>query len=157
MAKNTIFAGDIAKSCLPVQQEAKQATGAAIKPGMLVVRSAGEFIKHDVAGQGGDFFIAKENSLAQEGVTVAYTDGATVFAYQPEPQKLFNMSIAATQNITAVGTPLTSDGAGNLRIALTTGAEEVLFYADEVVNVTTAGTLVRCRVATAGRSGIGAS
>ena len=147
MAKNTIFAGDAYKR--PCQQEAKTAQ-ADILPGMLVVRSAGLFVKHNVAGQGGDYFIAKENSLAQAAVTDLYAAGDTVYAYQPKDGDYFNVAIAATQNITAVGTPITSNGAGYGRIALTTGAEEVLFYADEVVNVTAAGTLVRCRVATAG-------
>lgn len=148
MAKNTIFAGDACKR--PRQQEAITSQ-ADILPGMLVVRSSGEFIKHATAGQGGDYFIAKENSLAQESVTDLYASGDTVFAYQPsEAGTLFNIAIAASQNITAVGTPITSNGAGYGRIALTTGAEEVLFYADEVVNVTSAGTLVRCRVAAAG-------
>lgn len=153
MAKNTIFAGDVGNSYRPRQQEAKT-TQADILPGMLVVRSSGSFVKHATAGQGGDFFIAKENSAAQEGVDVTYANGDTVFAYQPDPNQLFNIAIAASQNITAVGTPITSNGAGYGRIALTTGAEEVLFYTEEIVNVSTAGTLVRCRVAVAGFSGL---
>ena len=153
MAKNTIFAGDVGNTFRPRQQEAKT-TQADVLPGMLVVRSSGSFIKHNVAGQGGVFFIAKENSMAQQSVTDLYANGDTVFAYQPDPNQLFNIAIAATQNITAIGTPITSNGAGYGRIALTTGAEEVLFYADEIVNVSTAGTLVRCRVAVAGFSGL---
>ena len=147
MAKNTIFAGNACKR--PRQQESIT-TQADILPGMLVTRSGANFIKHNVSGQGADFFVAKENSLAQANVTDLYAANDTVFAYIPEPGDYFNVAIAATQNITAVGTPITSNGAGYGRIALVTGAEEVLFYADEIVNVTAAGTLVRCRVATAG-------
>ena len=152
--KNTILAqGGLPQE--PRQREARTSQ-ADILPGMIVALSSGQFIKHNVAGQGGDFTIAKENSLGQDKVSTIYTLGDTVFTYEPQPNVLFNVRVAASQNISAVGTPLTSNGAGLLKIAATNGTEEVLFYADEVVNVGAggAGTLVRARVAARGFAGV---
>lgn len=152
--KNTILAqGGLPQE--PRQREARTSQ-ADVSPGMLVVLSSGQFIKHATIGQGGDFAIAKENSLAQDKVSTVYANGDTVFAYDPQPNVLFNVRVAASQNITAVGTPLTSNGAGLLKICATNGTEEVLFYADEVINVGAggAGTLVRVRVAARGFAGV---
>ena len=143
MAKNVIYAGPAGKCAQKVEALAGEA---GLLPGMLLVKSSGEFIKHATAGQGGTVFCANVDFCKQTGVSDAYTDGDTVQAFNPVTGEYYNMLVATSQNITAVDTPLTSNGAGLLRIALTTGAEEVLFYADEIVN-TAATTSVRVRVA----------
>jgi len=55
--------------------------------------------------------------------------------------------VAATQNILSKGTGLTSNGDGTFKIAVTPAtigvtSEQVLVFAEEIVNVTVAGTLV---------------
>ena len=54
-----------------------------------------------------------------------------------------NMLIAASQNLTKIGVPLTSNGDGYLKIA-NPATEVVVAYSDEIVNVTSAA-LARVR------------
>ena len=156
MPKNTIFAGCTSNNHPQVAEAFAGEAG--IQAGMLLIKnSSGEFIKHNVAGQGGMSYIANLDGLAQSGVDHVYTDTETVFAFEPAPHQFFNVLVAAGQNITAKDVGLTSNGDGYFKIALTTGAEEIVAYADEVADFTSAAGLLRVKIGNSSRSGIGAS
>lgn len=144
---NVVFSGaaDIVK---PVQDEAVVASGETILPGMLLLKSSGEFIAHDEDGQGGPYRIADVNFIKQEGVTDAYDVGDTCYAFYPRPGEYYNCVLAASQTITK-DEALTSNGAGALKSAAVDGTEEVLAYADEDLTTTGATGRLRVRIATA--------
>ena len=63
-----------------------------------------------------------------------------------------NVLVADGNNILASGVPLSLNGAGLLKIAVTPAtvgvtSEQVLCYSDEIINVSGADALVRVRVA----------
>lgn len=149
--KNLIFSAD-ASVVRPVVEEAKVASGETILPGHIVLKSSGEYINHDSAGNGGKLYVADLNYLEQKNVDEALTVGDTVQAFSPRPGEEYNVMVAASQDITAVDTGLTSNGDGTLKIATVTGAtpDVVLFYADEVINTGGSTALVRCKVANYG-------
>ena len=66
-------------------------------------------------------------------------------AIAPRSGESMNVLCANAQVLVKGVTPLTRDGAGALRVALTDGTEEVLCYADETVT-TTAEQLVAVQV-----------
>lgn len=149
MAKNTIFAGGVDTN-RPIVDEA--VCGAIILPGKAMLKSSGSFTLSTVNGEGGAMYIAAENSMKQGTVDDTYASGETVKAFYPRPGEMYNVRVATGNNITAKDTPLTVNAAGRFRIALTDGTEEVLAYADEVVNVAADDVLVRVRWANAGRA-----
>lgn len=150
-AKNVIYVAAAGDTC-PEQEQAKIAAAQTVVPGaMLLLNASGEFIDHNAAGEARDFFVANLNAEAQEGATTAWTVGDTCTAFIPSPKQYFNMVVAASQNITAKGTALTSNGDGTLKIATITGAtpDVTVAVADEVVNTGGATALVRVRIPTA--------
>lgn len=149
MAKNLVFVGD-ARDNYPVVAEALAAQ-ADIKAGLLLTKdSAGKFIKHNVAGESGMAYIANLDAVGQANMTDTYASGDVVFAFEPKAGQLFNVVVAAGNNITAKDTPLTSNGDGTLKIAATNGTEEVIAYADEVADFTAAAGLCRVKIGNAG-------
>lgn len=148
MAKNLVFVAR-AKDTLPPQTEAL-AGAAGILPGMLLIKSSGALIPHNVDGQSGMAYIANLNATVQDQIDDVYTNGETVNAFEPRPHDYFHMRIASGVNITAKDTPLTSNGDGYLRIALTDGTEEVVAYADEVADFSSAAGLLRVKIGNAG-------
>jgi hypothetical protein len=149
---NVIYAGPIGSE--PQYAEAK-AGAEGILPGSLLIKSAGDFVVHDAEGQGGPFYIANKDTLSQTGVDAEYTEGDTVFAFDPAPTELFYVRVAEGENVTALDTALTSDGAGALKIAADDGSEEVVAYAQEIENFTSAGGLLRVKIATSGYNALG--
>tara|TARA_R110000751_G_scaffold91926_3_gene180104 strand:+ start:3160 stop:3618 length:459 start_codon:yes stop_codon:yes gene_type:complete len=77
-------------------------------------------------------------------VDTAYTIGDTAISAFVRSGEFVNGLVAVGNNITVLGAPLTSNGAGRLRLAATDGTEFILFHADEIINVTGADALVRC-------------
>jgi hypothetical protein len=142
MPKNTVFAGSVEHQ--PTIVEARAAAGN-IRPGQLVTRTAGQFALTANA-QPGALYIADLNSMRQGGIDELYASGDTVKAFYPKAGELFHVR-SAVANYTAVDTPLTCNAAGQVRIALTNGTEEIVAYVDEVINVTVADSLVRVRMA----------
>lgn len=134
MATNVIFRGD-ATIKRPVQDEAIAA--AELTPGSLVFKNAGQFAVHatDGGGAGVQLYVTDLNTLQQGSTTDTWAAGDTAVAFEPRPGERYNMLVADTQNITALDTALTSNGDGTLRIAVV-GTDDVICYADEVVNVT---------------------
>lgn len=153
MAKNTVFAGDIRQRHTSVTEAL--ATPATIKPGHILAKSAGNFILHNVADQGGSLYIADLNTNKQGGMEDTYAAGDTVRAFYPTAGELYHVRVAASQNITAVETPLTSNGDGTLKIASgAAGTQEVFAYADEIINTGASVALVRVRMANYMRSAV---
>lgn len=141
MAKNIIFTDAHA----PCAQELA-ATEAGILPGSLVKTVANGYAKSDVAATvfGNKFLVADYAFLSAGDVSDDYAVGDNVVARELTQDKGANVLVAGSQNITVLNTPLSSNGDGTLKIAATDGTEQILAYADEVINVTTAQ-LVRVR------------
>ena len=143
MAKNKVFVGS-AENNTPIVEEALAA--ATITPANLIVRNAaGAFILHDVNGT-----MAAEKQAYFAGLKVldgmndAYASGETVFAHRPQSGETYHARVATGQALVK-DTPLTSNGAGLLKVA-TLGTDFVVCYSDEVI--TTSGTtFVRVKIA----------
>ena len=92
--------------------------------------------------------VASEISESEGGtISTAYTIGDTAEAIAVRSGEFVNVVVAASQNITSKGVALSSNGLGRLKIALTDGTEQVLFYSDEIVNTGGAVALVTVRKA----------
>lgn len=139
---NTVFAGPV-EAVKPLMREAKIATGQTLVAGMLVELTNGQWTAHDAAGVGGDICIIDMDTIGQQAVGDALTVGQSHAAFIPQVGYSYNLVLAASQTV-AKGASLTSNGAGAVRLTVTTGAEEPLFVADEAV--TTAGATGRIRV-----------
>lgn len=135
---NKTFLGSVENN----QPEQVELPGAAagILPGNLLLRTADEFEIHDGAGAAGFVYVAKEAPHAD--IETAYLADETVFAYKPASGEYYQMLVATTQAL-VVDTPLTSNGAGLLRIAVI-ATEPVVCYSDETIT-TTATTPVRVK------------
>lgn len=92
--------------------------------------------------------VASEISESEGGtISTAYTIGDTAEAIAVRSGEFVNVVVAASQNITSKGVALSSNGLGRLKIALTDGTEQVLFYSDEIVNTGASAALVTVRKA----------
>lgn len=122
------------------------ALDAGILPGSLVDFGATGINQNADAATvfGQQMLVADYDFLAAGDVDTAWTQNETMVARHLKSDRRANVLVATGQNITAVGTPLSSNGDGALKIALTDGTEKILAYSDEIVN-TTAATLVRVR------------
>lgn len=95
---------------------------------------------------GNQFLIADDQDQTKGGgEDKAVTVGDNVKAINVLPGDLVKLRIAATQNITGKGVALSSNGDGTFKIAATDGTDHVFAVSEEIVNVTTAGTLVLAR------------
>lgn len=126
---NKTFLGSVENN----QPEQVELPGAAagILPGNILLRASDEFKKHDGAGLGGFVYIAKE--APNNDVDTAYAADETVFAYRPKSGDYYRALVATGQAL-VVDSPLTSSGAGLL--ALATGTDVVICYADEAITTT---------------------
>ena len=133
-------------------------------PGLVVdAFTAGELLVNTAAGYatasaaatvfGAEFLIAQEISEGEGGlITTAYTVGDTVEPIVVRSGEFVNVAVAAGQNITKKGTPLSSNADGTLKIAVTPAtvgatSEQVLAYSDEIINTGGAVALVTVRKA----------
>ncbi len=140
---NKIFRGPVEKD-RPYTQEA--IANVALPPGSIVTRNAaGAFILHATAAERGAFYVVSEDYLGQNDPDTDVLSGDTAVAYYPYPSYRFAALVATGNNVPLDG-PLTSNGAGILRIAVAT--EEALFYAEEAFNNTSGSNqLIRVRPA----------
>ena len=124
------------------------ALDAGILPGSLVDFSATGINQNgDAATVFGQQMLIADYDFTASGdgdVDTAWTQNESMVARQLPTDCCANVLVATGQNITSVGTPLSSNGDGTLKIALTDGTEKTLAYSDEIIN-TTAATLVRVR------------
>ena len=133
-------------------------------PGLVVdAFTAGELLVNTAAGYatasaaatvfGQECLIAQEISEGEGGtISTAYTVGDTVEPLIVRSGEFANVSVAAGNNITYKGTPLSSNANGTFKIAVTPGtvgatSEQVMFYADEIINTGAAVALVQVRKA----------
>ncbi len=109
----------------------------AIIPGSLVERtSTGLATSDNVATVfNSEVLVAIEEGSHRGGtVTTPYTVGDVAMAAKLRSGEFVLVRVAAAQNITVTGTPLSSNGDGTAKIALTDGTEQILLYAEEVIN-----------------------
>lgn len=119
-----------------VQEEFKVASGATIKPGMIVRRtSATECNVHNVSGGAGASLIVHENALVGLGVDDAAAAAGDVFAEYVIPGAKRYARLKASENV-AVGDHLISGGDGTL-IKTTGTPSKVFAIAEEASNVAT--------------------
>lgn len=90
--------------------------------------------------------VADKDQMKSKSVDDAWTINESMVAIAPRSGEFLNVMVAAGNNITSRGIPLSRNGAGLLKIALTDGTEQILCYSDEIINVT-AGALVCVRIA----------
>ena len=91
--------------------------GAAIVPGTLLDRVAGEYVAHATAGGHGSTFALNQPEL-NHGVDTAYADGDLMMAGVGVPGDTFWAWLASGENV-ADGDPLESNGAGMFAAAST--------------------------------------
>lgn len=154
MAKRTIYLGPADNG----DQSALHVEGAAVDaflPGTLLKQTASGLATSDIAATdfSNECIVAREyGDHVEQGVDDAYTIGDVALGVVARSGEFLNVRVAAGQDITAKGTPLSSNGDGTLKIATvpaTVGAtsEQVLFYADEIVNTGGSAALVQVRKA----------
>lgn len=119
---------------------------ATIKPGFSVTHTALGLTDNVNASTvfGYPHLFADYDMLAAGDVDTALPISETMIARELCQGATANLVVAAGNNITKRGVALTSNGAGKLKIAATTGADFILAYSDEIINAT-ADTLVRVK------------
>ena len=90
--------------------------------------------------------VADKDEHRSRSVDDPWTVNESMVAIAPRSGEFLNVMVAAGNNITSRGLPLTRNGAGMLALAATDGTEQILCYSDEIVNVT-ANALVCVRIA----------
>lgn len=123
------------------------ALDAGILPGSLVDFAANGFNQNaDAATVFGNQLLIADYAINSAGdVDTAWTQNESMVARALPADCRANVLVAAGNNILAVGTALSSNGDGTLKIALTNGTEKIIAYSDEIINVTGAAALVRVR------------
>lgn len=132
---NTVYIGPAEEQPDVVELAASEA----ILPGQFMVVTSGKFAQAGAA-EAALTYIALENILGE--VSEAYAADDTVQGARPKSGQYYSCVLAASQTISAVGTPLKTDASGNLIAQGGTGA--IAAYADEAV--TTTGATGRIRV-----------
>ena len=121
----------------------------AMLPGTLIERVATGFQTSTNAGTdfSSECLVANRDVMRQKNMDEAWVLNDSMQAVSFRSGEFGVIRVAAGQNITARGTPLASNGDGTAKIATipaTVGAtsEQVLFYAEEIINTGGAVTLV---------------
>ena len=125
----------------------------AVRPGALVTVEATGIDEHATAATifGSARIWADKDQQRTKSVDTAWTISENMVAIQARSGEFLNVLVADAQTITTVRTPLSSNGDGTLKIAVTPAvvgatSEEILAYSDEII--TTSGvTLVNVVVA----------
>ena len=137
MAKQKIYLGQADGSATPTLVEGLAVD--AIVPGSLVKRGASGLSTCNNAATvfNTEALVAQELGSGRGGdITTAYTIGDTAQAGKVKSGEFVNVRVATGQTI-VVGTALSSNGDGTLKVAATDGTQQILFYAEEAV--TTSG------------------
>jgi len=154
IGKRTIFVGpaDDANH-KPLNVEGK-ALAADILPGMAVESTATGLQKNATAAT--EFshllLVADKDQMRSKSVDDLWTLNENMVAIQPRSGEFINVLVVDGNNITVNDTPMTVNGAGKFKIAVTPAtvgvtSEQVLAFADEIINVSGADALVRVRIA----------
>ena len=137
MAKQKIYLGQADGSATPTLVEGLAVD--AIVPGSLVERGASGLSTCNNAATvfNTEALVAQELGSGRGAeITTAYTIGDTAQAVNVKSGEFVNVRVATGQTI-VVGTALSSNGDGTLKVAATDGTQQILFYAEEAV--TTSG------------------
>lgn len=129
------------------RSKTKLSTAVALAAGnVLRLTSSGQFLAHDTNGKR-LYIIYIAHNLEHEGLQTAdvIPASSTVVGEIAETGRELAVLVAATSALKE-DTPLTSNGAGLLRIAVI-GTDEVLAYSQEVITVGAAPELVKVRFA----------
>ena len=126
---------------------------AATAPGTIVESVAAGLQINAAAATlfGQELMVADKDQMRSKSVDDSWTIAENMVAIKPRSGEFINVFVAAGNNLTARGVPLSLDGSGMLKIAVTPAvvgatSEQVLAYSDEIVNVA-ADALTRVRVA----------
>lgn len=124
----------------------------AIAPGTFLKRTAAGLAVNDIAAIifGEQFIIADKDQQRSKSVDDAWTIDENMVAIAPRSGEFVNALVATGQTLIA-GSPLSRNGAGLLKLAVTPAtvgatSEEIVGFADEAI-ITAATVLVRVRVA----------
>ena len=150
--KRLIYVGSADGSAAkPLNVEGKAI--AAIAPGTIVEEVAAGLQVNAAAATlfGQELLVADKDQLRTKSVDDAWTINENMVAIKARSGEYLNVFVAAGNNLTARGMPLSLDGSGMLQIATTPAtvgvtSEQVLAYSDEIVNVA-ADALTRVRIA----------
>jgi len=152
IAKRTIYVGpggDNNGKPLVIEGVALAATA----PGTVVEQVATGLQANAAAATvfGQELLVADKDQARSKSVDDAWTISENMVAIKARSGDILNVLVATGQTISAKGTPLSLNGAGLLKIAVTPAtvgvtSEQVLAYADEIIT-TSATTLVRVCVA----------
>lgn len=138
---NKIYLGPVSET-LPQVRERKSAV--ALKPGRLVVETAGAFALAAV-GTKGRVFIVQDNYLAMKTVDDDWTIGDTVVALSPLDEQIYAVRVPTGVNVTQ-DVELAPGANGEVKLAAST--EMVVFHAAEAYNNTSGSSqLIRVRPA----------
>lgn len=153
IGKRTIFVGpadDANHKPLNVEGVAIAAT----LPGLIVEQIAtGLQINANAATVfGQELLVADKDQQRTKSVDDAWTIAENMVAIKARSGEFLNIIVVDGEDITSRGTPLSLNGAGKLKIAVTPAvvgatSEQVLAYSDEIIDTTGADALVRVRVA----------
>lgn len=125
---NKIFLGPAEKNKPQVQE---LLAAAALKPGRLLVITAGKFALAGAATVG-KVWIAQDNYLALQSVDTDWAQDSLAIGMELFPEMLYAARVATGVNIAAIGTALTPGANGTLAIA---GLSDlVVAYSEEVYN-----------------------
>lgn len=124
----------------------------AIAPGTFLKQTTSGLAVNDIAAIifGEQTIIADKNQQQSKSVDDAWTINENMVAILPRSGEFINMLVATTQTLER-GSPLSRNGAGLLKLAVTPAtvgatSEEIVGYSDETIT-TSATTLVRVRAA----------
>lgn len=149
ITKNTIYVGPAGENnSKPLKIEGVCLT-ASLLPGTVVDQVATGLQANANAATvfAQELLVADKNELQTKLVSEAWTQNENMVAIKARSGDILNVLVADGNNITSKGTGLALNGSGLLAIAATDGTEQVMCYADEIVNVSGADALVRVRVA----------
>lgn len=154
IAKRTIYVGpaDSANS-KPLNVEGVSLT-ASLLPGTIVESVATGLQANASAATlfGQELLVADKDQMRSLTVDDVWAQNENMVAIKARSGDILNVLVATSNDITARGVPLSLNGAGLLKIAVTPAtvgvtSEQVLCYSDEIINVNAGTALVRVRVA----------
>lgn len=135
--KNLIWTGPAdGANNKPLNVEGEAA--AAILPGTLLVQTATTLAASTSAATvfGERMLVADKDQMRSELITKPWTIAENMVGIHPRSGETMNVLCVTGQALVQGVTPLTRNGAGLLRIALTNGTEEIMCFADETVTTT---------------------
>lgn len=120
---------------------------AAVLPGTVLKQTTSGLDANDIAATvfGEQLIVADKDQQRSKSVDDAWTINENMVAIAPRSGEFLNVLVVTAQ-VLERGSPMSRNGAGLLKLALTDGTEEIVCFSDETI--TTSGTeFVSVRVA----------